>query len=40
MLVRDASGQAGRLCPEDGWATVLSSRGSGGGKSLPLPLWE
>ena len=38
--MRDASGQARKLCPENWWAINLSPRGSGGRKSPPLPFWE
>jgi len=40
MIVRGASRQAQKLCPEDPWATVLSSEGNGGQKRPPLPFWE
>ena len=32
--MRDASGQAQKLCPEDSLGTVLSSKGSKGWKGL------
>ena len=40
MLVRDASGQARKLCPRIWWATVLSSKGSEGWKGPPLSFQE
>jgi len=40
MLGRDASGQTRKLCGRIPWAAVLSSKGYGGWKSLPLPFWE